>query len=110
MTVVDYRFDSAPAASWSYLDTGAGELLTDGGLVDIEACSNVLQRQAGLVQTPGFLNELVGEIADVWPASDARSFEMFQCCHAVDSELSCELHDGASTLVAKYELLYNVIR
>ena len=27
-----------------------------------------------------------------------------------DVELFGELHDGASTLVAKYELLYNVIR
>ena len=109
MTVVNYRFDSAPAASWSHSDTGAGELLTDGGLVDIEACSNVLERQASLVET-SVLNELVGQLADVWPSNDAGSLEVFECCLAVDAELFGELHDSASALVAKYELLYNLIR
>ncbi len=110
MTVVNYRFDSAPAASWSHSDTGAGERLTDGGLVDIEACSNVLERQVGLVETTGFLNELVVQLLDVWPTRDAGSFEMFECCLPVDPELFGKLCDASTTLVAKYELLYDVIR
>ena len=58
----------------------------------------------------GFLDELVGQLADVWPARNAGSFEMFECCLAVDAEVPGELHHGASTLVAKNKLLYNVIR
>lgn len=37
------RASSVPPASESYFDSSAGELLTDGGLVDVELCGNVLQ-------------------------------------------------------------------
>ena len=56
------------------------------------------------------MDQLVGQLADVWLSRDASSFEVFECCLAVDVEFFGELGDGASTLVAKYELLYNVIR
>ena len=99
-----------PPAPWSYFVSGASELVADGGLVDVELFGDVLERQAGRVQVGRLLNQLVSQLADVRSASNASSLEMVERRLPVDSEFLGDLHDRASTLVAKYELLYNVSR